>query len=71
MIKELLDSRIRPTVQEDGGDILFIVKIFFIKITNTKLCNFSLMNFFFVPVFMITCFNLQLSAWFLIENLLK
>lgn len=28
MIKELLDSRIRPTVQEDGGDILFIVKLF-------------------------------------------
>lgn len=25
MIKELLDSRIRPTVQEDGGDIIFIV----------------------------------------------
>lgn len=24
MIKELLDSRIRPTVQEDGGDITFI-----------------------------------------------
>ncbi|XP_050532775.1 NFU1 iron-sulfur cluster scaffold homolog, mitochondrial-like [Daktulosphaira vitifoliae] len=24
MIKELLDSRIRPTVQEDGGDILFM-----------------------------------------------
>ncbi|KAG5670461.1 hypothetical protein PVAND_000724 [Polypedilum vanderplanki] len=24
MIKELLDSRIRPTVQEDGGDILFV-----------------------------------------------
>ncbi|MPC14240.1 NFU1 iron-sulfur cluster scaffold, mitochondrial [Portunus trituberculatus] len=23
MIKELLDTRIRPTVQEDGGDILF------------------------------------------------
>lgn len=23
MIKELLDSRIRPTVQEDGGDIIF------------------------------------------------
>lgn len=23
MIKELLDSRIRPTVQEDGGDIVF------------------------------------------------
>lgn len=28
MIKELLDSKIRPTVQEDGGDILFVVKIF-------------------------------------------
>ncbi|KAK6628164.1 hypothetical protein RUM43_001976 [Polyplax serrata] len=24
MIKELLDTRIRPTVQEDGGDILYI-----------------------------------------------
>ncbi|XP_045478411.1 NFU1 iron-sulfur cluster scaffold homolog, mitochondrial-like [Harmonia axyridis] len=24
MIKELLDTRIRPTVQEDGGDILFL-----------------------------------------------
>ena len=24
MIKELLDSKIRPTVQEDGGDIIFI-----------------------------------------------
>ena len=25
MIKELLDTRIRPTVQEDGGDILYMV----------------------------------------------
>ena len=25
LIKELLDSRIRPTVQEDGGDITFVV----------------------------------------------
>lgn len=25
MIKELLDSRIRPTVQEDGGDIVYVV----------------------------------------------
>jgi NFU1 iron-sulfur cluster scaffold homolog, mitochondrial len=25
LIKELLDSRIRPTVQEDGGDIFFVV----------------------------------------------
>lgn len=24
MIKELLDTRIRPTVQEDGGDIVYI-----------------------------------------------
>lgn len=24
MIKELLDTRIRPTVQEDGGDIVFL-----------------------------------------------
>ncbi|XP_048368759.1 NFU1 iron-sulfur cluster scaffold homolog, mitochondrial isoform X2 [Sphaerodactylus townsendi] len=23
MIKELLDTRIRPTVQEDGGDVIF------------------------------------------------
>ena len=27
MIKELLDSRIRPTVQEDGGDVTFVVTI--------------------------------------------
>ena len=25
MIKELLDTRIRPTVQEDGGDIVYMV----------------------------------------------
>jgi Fe-S cluster biogenesis protein NfuA len=24
MIKELLDTRIRPTVQEDGGDVTFV-----------------------------------------------
>ena len=24
MIKELLDTRIRPTVQEDGGDIVYM-----------------------------------------------
>lgn len=29
MIKELLDTRIRPTVQEDGGDIVFMVQIIF------------------------------------------
>jgi Fe-S cluster biogenesis protein NfuA len=27
MIKELLDTRIRPTVQEDGGDVTFVVKL--------------------------------------------
>lgn len=27
MIKELIDTRIRPTVQEDGGDIIFMVII--------------------------------------------
>lgn len=27
MIKELLDTRIRPTVQEDGGDIVFMASI--------------------------------------------
>jgi len=27
-IKELLDTKIRPTVQEDGGDILYVVIIF-------------------------------------------
>jgi Fe-S cluster biogenesis protein NfuA len=35
MIKELLDTRIRPTVQEDGGDVTFVVnkkEIFFIVI---------------------------------------
>ena len=25
LIKELLDTRIRPTVQEDGGDIIYMV----------------------------------------------
>lgn len=29
LIKELLDSRIRPTVQEDGGDVVFVVGYFF------------------------------------------
>lgn len=28
MIKELLDTRIRPIVQEDGGDIIFLVSNF-------------------------------------------
>jgi len=32
MIKELLDTRIRPTVQEDGGDIVFMVNC--LNLTN-------------------------------------
>lgn len=43
MIKELLDSRIRPTVQEDGGDIIFIVNILTLLIILFMLCfTFSL-----------------------------
>ena len=30
LIKELLDSRIRPTVQEDGGDVFFVVRLDYI-----------------------------------------
>jgi hypothetical protein len=30
LIKELLDTRIRPTVQEDGGDIVYMVSDSFI-----------------------------------------
>jgi Fe-S cluster biogenesis protein NfuA len=38
MIKELLDTRIRPTVQEDGGDIVFMVcRYFFIFWVNQLL----------------------------------
>ena len=29
LIKELLDTRIRPTVQEDGGDIVYMVSVMF------------------------------------------
>lgn len=32
MIKELLDTRIRPTVQEDGGDIVYMVHVCLILI---------------------------------------
>lgn len=34
MIKELLDTRIRPTVQEDGGDIVFMVNLLILKEFN-------------------------------------
>lgn len=33
LIKELLDTRIRPTVQEDGGDVVFVVRT---KFFNSK-----------------------------------
>lgn len=45
MIKELLDTRIRPTVQEDGGDIIFmayedgIVKLKMQVSVMTKCCT--------------------------------
>lgn len=38
MIKELLDTRIRPTVQEDGGDIVFMVSI--LKFKDEKIALF-------------------------------
>lgn len=31
MIKELLETRIRPIVQEDGGDIVYMASTFKIK----------------------------------------
>lgn len=55
MIKELLDSRIRPTVQEDGGDITFIsfkdgivqLKMQVSKTNESHFCtNFNYANFF-------------------------
>lgn len=48
MIKELLDTRIRPTVQEDGGDIIFmayedgIVKLKMQVSATNKLLNLKL-----------------------------
>ena len=43
MIKELLDTRIRPTVQEDGGDIVFMVQ--FVQIAlHLNLYNWYLVN---------------------------
>lgn len=38
MIKELLDTRIRPTVQEDGGDIVFVVSNNNLYIYNLLIC---------------------------------
>ena len=47
MIKELLDTRIRPTVQEDGGDIVYMVqfidfKNLYLFISNNWSCAFLL-----------------------------
>jgi Fe-S cluster biogenesis protein NfuA len=48
MIKELLDTRIRPTVQEDGGDITFVVKkkrnIFLSNLYLQRLLLMELLN---------------------------
>ena len=40
LIKELLDSRIRPTVQEDGGDVFYVVSILLSKLIMFWLINF-------------------------------
>lgn len=39
MIKELLDTRIRPTVQEDGGDIVFMVGVFVMQVCLERTYN--------------------------------
>lgn len=36
MIKELLETRIRPTVQEDGGDIVFMASSLFKNLKKFK-----------------------------------
>jgi len=43
MIKELLDTRIRPTVQEDGGDVTFVVNY---KKTKKKIFQKIFIYFF-------------------------
>ncbi len=39
MIKELIETKIRPTVQEDGGDILFRCGLGSPLIVCTLLCG--------------------------------
>jgi hypothetical protein len=39
MIKELLDSRIRPMVQEDGGDVTFMVCVVRAACTRERMCT--------------------------------
>ena len=41
MIKELLDTRIRPTVQEDGGDITFVVSFYSENSSSERFCVFK------------------------------
>ena len=38
LIRELLDTRIRPTVQEDGGDIIFMVRFLYHTSSSSKPC---------------------------------
>lgn len=45
MIKELLDTRIRPTVQEDGGDIIYKVNTVKNSIGQKKIV-FAYLSFF-------------------------
>lgn len=41
MIKELLETRIRPTVQQDGGDIIYAVRKPRATVTFSKLGSLS------------------------------
>ena len=41
LIKELLDTRIRPTVQEDGGDIVYMVSSLYITFYYSIWVSFS------------------------------
>ncbi len=42
LIKELLDSRIRPTVQEDGGDVFFVVIYLILFLISIRVNNIDL-----------------------------
>ena len=46
LIKELLDSRIRPTVQEDGGDVFYVVFISIIFKFKTIYVSYKFYKYF-------------------------
>lgn len=45
MIKELIETRIRPTVQEDGGDIIFMVRLRINSSFDFLMMTFTLKGF--------------------------